>query len=183
MEPKERRVVCPGCGKPFRATPSIGLLGFQKFHCPKCGKKVIYPLLRRRYYWFTLGIFALVALLLFAGYSSGEWGLALLTVANQGVIYVVERISYILFPLAAWAILRLLGMHYPWALPAARTLLWYTGRVALVIGVLVIVVAGVSRLVWMGVIMEPLLTALFLGAVSSAILIRDKMIRKQLKHA
>ncbi len=97
-------------------------------------------------------------------------------------LYVLERVSYILFPLAAWAILRLVGMFYPSALQVARTILWYTGIIALV-GILIGLLGGVASLVWRGIIIEPLLAALLLSVFFIAILGRDKRIRNSLGKA
>jgi hypothetical protein len=182
MELDEREVVCKNCKKRFKSAPKISVFGFQKFHCPKCSYSIVYPLFKRSYYWMILCFLGIVIVLALAGLSQSDLSQAILSSAILGALYVLERVSYILFPLAAWAILRLAGMFYPSALQAARTILWYTGIVALV-GILIGLLGGVASLVWRGVIVEPLLVALILSGFFLALLGRDKMIRRNLSGA
>lgn len=179
MAIEEKKVVCPFCRKPFRAAPRISLLGFQKYLCPSCARAILHPLFQRRYYWIALAVLAAVALFSLAGYSARPWGDKLLTLAVVSTIYVMERVSYLLFPLAAWALLRLLGLTYPWALSAARTILWYTGMAALA-GIFIAILGGVASLVWRGIILEPFLASVFLSMCFLAVLMRDRAIRAHL---
>jgi predicted RNA-binding Zn-ribbon protein involved in translation (DUF1610 family) len=176
----ERKVTCPSCKNHFRETPKLTLLGFQKFRCPQCGARVIYPLVQRTYYAIILIVLAMVVLLALAGYSNSPWGARLIALTVMGALYVLERVSYLLFPLAAWAVLRLVGMHYPSALPPARKILWWTGLIAL-IGILIGALGTVASLIWRGVILETLMVALVLGGFLLAILSRDRSIRSRVQ--
>jgi predicted RNA-binding Zn-ribbon protein involved in translation (DUF1610 family) len=180
MELDEKDLVCKTCKKRFKSAPRISLFGFQKFRCPACGNKMVYPLFKRAYYWMILCFLGIVIVFAMAGLFQGDWSQDLLSAAILGALYVLERVSYILFPLAAWAVLRLVGMFYPSALQTARTILWYTGIVAL-IGILIGLLGGVASLVWRGVIIEPFVAALCLFVLFVALLGRDKMIRNSLR--
>jgi hypothetical protein len=182
MDLDERDLICQTCKKRFRSTPKIGLFGFQKFRCSGCGDRIVYPLFRRSYYWIILCFLGCVIVFAVAGLFQNDWSQALLSSAILGALYVLERVSYILFPLAAWAVLRLVGMNHPSVLKAARTLLWYTGMAALV-GILIGLLGGVASLVWRGVIIEPLVAALLLSVFFIALLGRDTMIRHRLHKA
>jgi len=174
---EEKTVVCGRCGKHFRAAPRITLLGFQKFDCPKCQGRIIYPLLKRSYYWIILAVIGVVLLLSLSGLHGGDLGANILTFSILGALYVLERATYILFPLAAWAILRLAGMYYPSALQASRTILWYTGIAALA-GILIGVLGGVASLVWAGRVIETLTASILLFLFFLLVLARDRLIRK-----
>ncbi len=182
MELDERDLACKACKKRFKSAPKIGVFGFQKFHCPHCGNKIVYPLFKRSYYWLILCFLGIIIVFALAGLFQSDWSQGLLSSAILSALYVLERVSYILFPLAAWAILRLVGMFYPSALQAARTILWYTGAIALV-GILIGLLGGVASLVWRGMIIEPLVAALLLSVFFLAILGRDKLIRNRLGKA
>ncbi|VBB43191.1 membrane hypothetical protein [uncultured Desulfatiglans sp.] len=176
----EKKVACPFCRKPFRAAPAISPLGFQKYACPNCGRTILHPLFRRRYYWMALAVLGAAALFSLAGYSAQPWGDKLLAAAVLSTIYVMERVSYLLFPLAAWAVLRLFGISYPWALSAARTVLRYTGMAALA-GLFIAILGGVASLVWRGIVLEPFLASIILSFGFLAVLIRDRAIRARLQ--
>ena len=113
MELEEKDLVCKTCKKRFKSAPKIGVFGFQKFHCPHCGKKIVYPLFKRSYYWTILCFLGIVIVLALAGLLQSDWSQGLLSSTILSALYVLERVSYILFPLAAWATLRLVGMFYP----------------------------------------------------------------------
>jgi DNA-directed RNA polymerase subunit RPC12/RpoP len=182
MELDEKGLVCKTCKKRFKSAPRISLFGFQKFRCPACGNRIVYPLFKRSYYWMILCFLGIVIVFAMAGLLQGDWSQELLSFAILSALYVLERVSYILFPLAAWAILRLVGMFYPSALQAARTILWYTGKVAL-IGILIGLLGGIASLVWRGIIIEPLVAALLLSLFFIVLLGRDKLIRHSLRKA
>lgn len=178
----EKKLICPSCKKSFTSTPKISLFGFQKFHCPKCGSRFVHPLFRRSYYWIVLCFLGIVMAVAIAGWFQSDWSQHLLSTVILIALYVLERVSYILLPVGAWAILRLVGMFYPSALNPARTILWYTGMVALV-GILIGILGGVASLIWRGIIIEPLVAALLLSVLFIALLGRDKLIRNNLHKA
>lgn len=179
MARDEKSVVCHRCGKSFSAPPKITPLGFQRFQCPKCKGKITYPLLRSSVHWILLAAVAAMLLFSLLGLYGGKLGEEILARAILAALYVLERVSYILLPLAAWALLRLVGMYYPSALQASRTLLYYTGIAAL-LGILTGVLGGVASLVWAGRMIETLLASSVLCLFFIFVLRRDRLIRKAL---
>lgn len=182
MALQERKVTCPACGRRFEEKPRLSLLGFQKFLCPKCHRKIVYPLAQRAYHFVLLLVLALVVLFALAAYSNSPWGDKILIGAISIALYVLERVSYLLFPLGVWAVLRLVGMAYRKAIPLARTILWWTGAAALV-GIAIGALGIVASLIWRGVVMQPLLIALILTCFVTAVLFRDRFLRKRLQKS
>ncbi|RJR17536.1 MAG: hypothetical protein C4582_12875 [Desulfobacteraceae bacterium] len=174
---EEKAVVCGRCGNRFRAAPKLTPLGFQKFYCPKCHGKIIYPLLKRFYHWIILAVIGMALFLSLSGLQGGDLGASILTFSILGALYVLERASYILFPLAAWAILRIAGMYYPSVLQISRTVIWYTGMAALA-GILIGILGGVASLVWAGRVVETLAASSILFLFFVLVLARDRLIRK-----
>ncbi len=176
---EDRDISCTKCGNRFKASSRISPLGFPKYSCPRCGNRFIYPLSKRFYYWCLLIVALLGSVLAIAGLSSSYIGDTLLTSAILGALYVLERVSYILIPLAAWAFFRLIGMFYPSALQASRTILWYSGVAALV-GIAVALLGSAASLVWQGSALIILAASGLLSLFSVLVLIKDAIIRRSL---
>ncbi len=179
---QERKVTCPHCRKGFGSIPRLTTLGFQKFLCPKCDAVFVYPLARRSYYGVALGVLAIVVLLSLAGYSQTSFGNRLLAEVVGLSLYVLERVSYLLFPLGAWAVLRLIGINYSQTLPAARKILRWTGILAAA-GIMIEILGLVASLILRGFILEPLAAALVSACALLLILGRDRTIRARLEKA
>ncbi len=176
----EKEVTCPHCLKPFQAVPRISLLGFQKFACPHCRKPILYPLYSRTYYWVIFTLLGLVVLLSLAGLSETDWGEQLLAGTLWLFLYLYNRRFLLLIPLAIWGIIRLFGIPYPRMKAVARPILYYLGLIALV-GLALVVLGAVAILIVSGIIIPPLIGALFLSAVFSYGLWKDASLKKKLK--
>jgi DNA-directed RNA polymerase subunit RPC12/RpoP len=175
----EKSVVCHRCGKSFEASPRITPLGFQRFQCPECKGKITYPLLRSSVHLILLAAAALMLFFSLLGLYGGRKAEDILAFVILAALYVLERVSYILLPLAAWALLRLVGMYSPSVLQASRTLLYYTGIAAL-FGILIGILGGVASLIWAGRTIETLIASSALCLFFVFVLKRDRLMRKAL---
>ena len=62
MPKKPDAVTCRACGHRFEDVYKLSFLGFRKYKCPGCGKKVLYPVLTRYLvvYWLMITIFSIL---------------------------------------------------------------------------------------------------------------------------
>ena len=63
----QMEVVCTECHSTFNATPKRSFLGFLQFVCPKCNRKVVYPLTSgyRIFYWIVFTYMVIVSVVAF----------------------------------------------------------------------------------------------------------------------
>lgn len=180
MPPKEQSVVCPECLKPFTATPKITFNGFQKYGCPHCRKIVYYPLARKTIYWIIPVIVIFIFFFAILSLLELEGGDPFLFFFSGLPDWINENKNFILYPLFLWSLVRLGGMYSKKVLEVSRKILYATGILALLAVLLALLgfVAGVMRI---GMVLPPLVGAIFLLGFYLYGLRRDASIRKKIQ--
>jgi hypothetical protein len=180
MPDNEMRVTCTQCLKRFTATPKITFCGFQKFQCPHCRKTVFYPLIRKTFYWIIPAVVGAVLFFVLLSFLDFEWGNKLLLSFAALPIGIDEKKGLILWPLLLWSLVRLGGMYNKRILEVSRKILYGTGIIAF-LSVILALFGFVAGAVRVGIVLPPLIGALFLLCFFIYIWARNVSIRKNIK--
>ena len=88
MSLEQTQIECDHCGSSFVTTPTRTFLGFQRFTCPNCHKKIIYPLTGgfRVTYWVIA-----ILMLLFAINAFGSGGYAYPGGVGLAIFYAIYK--------------------------------------------------------------------------------------------